>query len=103
MRIKRDSEGLGHEVWFDLERLKPGGPWERYIEEGFEFASKDSENGRFLLLLTPHSVRRPDPAAANRRNYGYCLNEVARAYSRNLPIILVMVADVEPPLSCLNA
>jgi WD40 repeat protein len=98
-RIKRDLEAAGHEVWFDLERLKPGGDWERYIEEGFEFVSKDSKSGRFLLLMTPHSVRRPDASEANRRNYGYCLNEVARAYSRNLPIIPVMVADVEPPLS----
>ena len=40
--------------------------------------------------MTPHSVRRPD---------GYCLNELARAYSRNLPIIPVMVSFVEPPLS----
>jgi len=99
VRIKHDLQALGHEVWFDLERLKPGGDWERYIEEGFEFASKDSESGRFLLLMTPHSVRRPDPSAPNRRSYSYCLNEVARAYSRNLPIIPVMVADVEPPLS----
>ena len=28
-RIKRDLEALGHEVWFDVERLKPGGDWER--------------------------------------------------------------------------
>src|SRR5262249_5809359 len=40
--------------------------------------------------MTPHSVRRPD---------GYCLNELARAYGRNLPIVPVMVSDVEPPLS----
>src|SRR6266849_2734043 len=90
VRIKSNLEQLGHEVWFDLERLKPGGDWERYIEEGFEFASKDVESGRFLLLMTPHSVRRPD---------GYCLNELARAYGRNLPILSVMVSDVEPPLS----
>ena len=90
LHIKRDLEALGHEVWFDVERLRPGGDWERYIEEGFEFASKDNESGRFLLLMTPHSVRRRD---------GYCLNELARAYGRNLPIIPVMVSSVEPPLS----
>jgi hypothetical protein len=43
-----------------------------------------------LLLLTPHSVRRPD---------GYCLNEVARALSRGLHIIPLMVVESEPPLS----
>jgi len=89
-RIKHDLEELGHEVWFDVERLKPGGDWERYIAEGFEFASKEAESGRFLLLMTPHSVRRPD---------GYCFKELARAYGRNLPIIPVMVSTVEPPLS----
>ena len=47
---------------------------------------------RFLLLLTPHSVRRPD---------GYCLNELARAFGRSLPIIPVLVSPVEPPLSIL--
>jgi WD40 repeat protein len=40
--------------------------------------------------MTPYSVRRPD---------GYCLNELARAFARNLPIIPVMVSTVEPPLS----
>ena len=71
-------------------RLKAGGDWERYIEDGLDFASAVPDAGRFLLLLTSHSVRRPD---------GYCLNELARAYGRNLPIIPVMVATVEPPLS----
>jgi TIR domain len=89
-RVKRDLETRGHEVWFDVERLKPGGDWERYIEQGFERVSKDSECGRFLLLMTPHSVRRPD---------GYCLNELARAFGRSLPIIPVMVSTVEVPLS----
>ena len=45
VRIKRDLEAQGHEVWFDLERLKVGGGWERYIEEGFEFVSKDVGSG----------------------------------------------------------
>jgi hypothetical protein len=89
-RIKRDLEGKGHEVWFDVERLKPGGDLERYIEDGLDFASAVREAGRFLLLLTPHSVRRPD---------GYCLNELARAFGRSLPIIPVMVSTVEAPLS----
>jgi TIR domain len=69
-RLKADLEDRGHDVWFDVERLKPGGDWERYIEEGFDFTSQEKEIGRFILLMTPHSVRRPD---------GYCLNELARA------------------------
>ena len=87
-RIKHDLEALNHDVWFDLDRLKAGGDWERYIEQGLEFASAIPGAGRFLLLMTPHSVRRPD---------GYCLNEIARALGRDLPVIPVMVSDVEPP------
>lgn len=90
VRIKHDLQAQGHEVWFDIERLKTGGDWERYIEDGLDFASSVPDAGRFLLLLTPHSVRRPD---------GYCLNELALAYGRSLPIIPVMVSTVEPPLS----
>jgi hypothetical protein len=90
LRIKRDLEARGHTVWFDIDRLKPGGDWERYIEDGLDWASASPGEGRFVLLMTPHSVRRPE---------GYCLNELARAWSRHLPIIPVMVAEVEPPLS----
>ena len=43
-----------------------------------------------VLLLTPHAVRRPD---------GYCLNEIARALSRGLRIIPLMVVVSESPLS----
>lgn len=89
LRIKRDLQ-LDHGVWFDLDRLKPSGDWERYIEDGLDFASAVPNAGRFLLLMTPHSVRRSN---------GYCLNELARAFDRNLPVIPVMVSTVEPPLS----
>ena len=89
-----------YQVWFDVERLKPW--WRlRGIRGGWvRVCSKDTESGRFLLLMTPHSVRRPDPTAPQtKQEFGYCLNELARAYSRNLPIIPVMVSAVEPPLS----
>ena len=46
VRLKQDLEARGHKVWFDVERLKPGGDWERYIEEGFELVSNDKEIGR---------------------------------------------------------
>lgn len=89
-RLKHDLKARGHEVWFDEERLKPGGDWEHYIEEGLEWVAGGERPGRVVLLMTPHSVRRPD---------GYCLNEIARALSRNLPIVPVMVVWCEPPLS----
>jgi len=89
-RLRDDLLARGHDVWFDEERLKPGHDWERSIEQGFEHLAANRANAAVLLLLTPHSVRRPD---------GFCLNEVARALSRNLPIIPIMVVESEPPLS----
>jgi WD40 repeat protein len=87
-RLKSDLERRNHQVWFDQARLTPGADWERYIEEGLDWLS--AAPGKFLMLLTPHSVRRPN---------GYCLNELARACARQLPIIPLMVSTVEPPLS----
>ncbi len=89
-QIKRDLEALGHYVWFDLDRLKAGVDWEAYVEEGLNEVSAGRGDGRFLLLMTPYSVRRPD---------GFCLNELTRAIERKLPIVPVMVVDCEPPLS----
>jgi len=89
LKLKEDLQARGHEVWFDLDKLKPGMEWERYIEEGINWASRDG-NGRVILLMTPHSVRRPD---------GFCLNELARALAKNLKVIPVILVSCEPPLS----
>jgi hypothetical protein len=78
-----------HEVWFDLDRLKPGVDWAHYIEEGLAWISKDG-NGRVVLIMTPYSVRRPDV---------FCLNELARAILKNLKIIPIMLVWCEPPLN----
>jgi hypothetical protein len=94
LRMKQDLEGRGHVVWFDAERLKPGADCERYIEEGLEWAAAIPQEGRVVLIMTPHSVRRPD---------GYCLNEVARALSRRLTVVPAMVVWCEPPLSICRA
>jgi WD40 repeat protein len=89
-KLKRDIEARGHEVWIDEEHLSPGTDWETGIEQGLDWAASDPARGRVILLMTPHSVRRPD---------GYCLNELARAISRGLQIVPIMVVWVEPPLS----
>src|SRR5262249_34860689 len=88
--LKRDLDARGHSVWFDLNRLRPGGDWEHYIEQGLEWVARDVAKGRLILLMTPHSVRRPD---------GYCLNELARALALGLALVPVMVVWSEPPLS----
>ncbi len=89
-RVKSDLAGRGHEVWFDKERLKEGGDWEGYIDDGLNWVSKDASIGRVVFIMTPHSVRRPD---------GYCLNEIAKALGKSIPIIPVMLVFCEPPLS----
>lgn len=90
VRLRDDLKRRGHYIWFDEQRLLPGYDWEAFIEQGIEHLAADKANSAVILLLTPHSVRRPD---------GYCLNEVARALSRGLRIIPVMVVESEPPLS----
>lgn len=89
-RLKQDLEARGHLVWFDEERLKPGGDWEAFIERGLDWVAESPSLGHVVLLMTPYSVRRPD---------GFCLNEVARALMRRVPVMPVMVVWCEPPLS----
>jgi len=89
-KVATEIKERGHEVWFDEERLKPGRIWEDYIEEGLEWVAADKEIGRIVLIMTPHSVRRPD---------GYCLNEIAKALDNNVKIIPVMLIWTTPPLS----
>lgn len=89
-RLAEDLTRRGHGVWFDEERLSPGSDWEARIEKGLDWACERPGAGRIVLLMTPHSVRRPD---------GYCLNEIARALHRRLVVVPVMVVWCEPPLS----
>lgn len=90
LRLATDLKNSGYEVWIDRENLRTGSDWESKIEQGLEWATMDQADGRFLLLMSPHSVRRPD---------GYCLNELARAIELDLPIFPVKVAPCVAPLS----
>lgn len=89
-KLKADLQSRGHEVWFDKDRLKEGADWENYIDDGLNWISKDPDTGRVIFIMTPHSVRRPD---------GYCLNEIAKALTKSVPIVPVMLVYSEPPLS----
>ena len=89
-KLKDDLMARGHEVWFDIERLKPGGDWEQYIEEGLDWVAEIPGTGRMILIMTPHSVRRPD---------GFCLNEISRALDHHLFIVPVMLVWCNPPLT----
>jgi tetratricopeptide (TPR) repeat protein len=89
-RLARDLKLRGHVVWLDDSQLRAGSDWENSIENGLEWVGSGPDQGVMILLMTPHSVRRPD---------GYCLNEVTLAISRRIRIVPVMLVDVEPPLS----
>lgn len=80
----------GHSVWLDIEKLSAGIDWEEGINGALTWVREAQQDGRVLLLMTPHALRRPD---------GYCLNEIARAVQNHLSIFPVMVADCEPPPS----
>jgi len=89
-RLRQDLEQRGHQVWFDRTKLRPGDDWETAIENGLEWVAEEPDGGVVILLMTPHSVRRPD---------GYCLNEVSFAVLRRIRIVPAMLVTVEPPLS----
>lgn len=80
----------GYEVFIDRDGIRYGEQWENNLEDGLKRIGEDPENGFFLLLMTPYSVRRPN---------GYCLNEIAYALDIKLKIIPIMLKKVTPPLS----
>ena len=88
-RLAKELRDQSYEVWFDEDFLKGGVLWEEYIEKGLRWVAED-KNGRMILVMTPHSVRRPD---------GYCLNELSYALDLHLPVLPIMLVWVTPPLS----
>ncbi|KAG7387848.1 hypothetical protein PHYPSEUDO_013619 [Phytophthora pseudosyringae] len=88
--LKAALQRRGHVVWLDIERLSAGIDWEEGIAGALAWVRDAGQDGRVLLVMTPHALRRPD---------GYCLNEVARAASLRLNIFPVMVAESVPPPS----
>ncbi|MEN6462174.1 MAG: tetratricopeptide repeat protein [Syntrophomonas sp.] len=89
-KLCSDLKMRGHDIWFDQEHIQSPDDWEIKIEEGLKWVADNPINNRFLLLLTPHSVRRPD---------GYCLNELSWALSHRVSVIPLMVVWCESPLS----
>ncbi len=87
-RLKKDLEDRGHDVWVDFDQLGPGDNWMSKIEQGLEKTREDLPRGRFLFLMTPHSVRRD----------GFCLNEVLRAQDLHVKIVPALVIRCDRPL-----
>lgn len=80
----------GLQVFIDTNEIREGRQWENCLESGLKWTNEAGDNGVFLLIMTPYSVRRPD---------GYCLNEIAYAIDLGLKILPVMAMQVTPPLS----
>lgn len=84
----RDDLSKQHEVWFDESRLKAGHAWETKIEDALHSVSVDK--GRFVLLMSPHSVGRPG---------GFCRKELTYARDLEIPVVPVMISFVQEPVS----
>lgn len=82
-KLKADLEKVGIHVWIDKEEIKGTSDWEIKIEEGI------SNSEWIVILMTNHSVRRPD---------GVCLDEVSYARFLNKKIAPIMIENVKPPL-----
>ena len=90
MQVKRDLEARGHEIWYDPDCAREGAERDKFVEAGMDWVSEAPGEGRFIVVLTPASVHRPD---------GYCLNEIDKAVQRKLPILPIMASYCETPLS----
>ncbi len=84
IRIKKDLENMGYQVWLDTENIRVRSDWEQVLEDAL------LSNEEVVFFMTEHAVRRPN---------GFCLNEISYAISENKPIIPVMLEKVTPPLS----
>lgn len=82
-RLKRDLKSEGFEIWIDKEEIKGSADWEIAIEKGI------SSSDWLVLMMTEHSVRRPD---------GVCLDEVSYARLLGKQIVPIMIQEVKPPL-----
>jgi hypothetical protein len=86
--IRDDLEKKGYGVWFDRDQMIKGRDWPLYIEEGL----RDCD--RFVLLMTSYSVRRRNSHDPKSKD-GYCLNEMAKVFEKNILIIPVLLEDLE--------
>ena len=80
----------GYEVFIDRDGLTCGKEFDISLENGLKWTKNGQGEGTLILLMTPHSVRRPN---------GFCLNELAYALDIRLRIIPIMLEQVDPPLS----
>src|SRR5579884_655413 len=88
-RLKNDLEKRGYTIWVDFDRLYAGSDWLDEIESGIQLTAEDRARGRFMLLMTPYSLRKE----------GFCRNELLLAIDLGLRIVPVLVIQCRPPLA----
>lgn len=94
-RLRADLEAHGYEVWQDTQRIRSGSDWQQQIEAALR------ECHLLVALLSPHSTR----VTGSQDNVddldSVCLDEisVARFGRPPKPVVPVMAATCEPPLS----
>jgi len=79
-QLKKDLLEQGHEVWFDLDRLKFRGDWEYILRKGLNGLLNFPAGGRCVLLITPHYVHHPMDIVSTRlpetyRSFGSLVNK----------------------------
>jgi hypothetical protein len=72
-RLRHDLMTHGYEVWWDLNRIRAGRPWNEEVQTGLR-------NSQVLLaLLSPQSVRRARDPGNPTVTDSVCLNEIEYA------------------------
>lgn len=83
-RLAADLRERGFDVWLDMEGIRVGDPWTERIEKSLNHLV---QAGHFLLLLTPHAVRKGS----------VCHNELEKALALGIRVYPIMVAQCEMP------
>jgi hypothetical protein len=72
-RLRLDLTARGYQVWWDVNRIRAGLPWDEEVQTGLR-------NSQVLLaLLSPHSVRRALDAGNPTETDSVCLDEIEYA------------------------
>jgi tetratricopeptide (TPR) repeat protein len=85
--LRKDLITAGYELWPEPDM---GADPVMHRAHGLDWVAETRKSGRFIVLMTPESVRRPD---------GHCLNDVAQAVQKKIPIIPIMLSGCDMPLS----
>jgi TIR domain len=69
-RLHRDLMARGYQVWWDVNRIRAGRPWDEEVQTGLR-------NSQVVLaLLSPQSVRRARDAGNPTATDSVCLDEI---------------------------